>query len=74
MVNITSLVTVGTRKNARKDISVENVKTLTTVQTPKAALKGTPKDTKNMHQEIADLEMIALKNTKSQQKNRIMKT
>ena len=43
---MTSLVTVGTRKNARKGISVENVKTLTTVQTPKAARKGTPKDAK----------------------------
>ena len=40
---MTSLVTVGTRKNARKGISVENVKTLTTAQTPKAARKGTQK-------------------------------
>ena len=71
---MTSLVTVGTRKNARKGISVENVKTLTTAQTPKAARKGTPKDAKNMHQKIADLEMIALINTKSQQTTRIMKT
>ena len=40
---MTSLVTVGTRKNAREDISVENVKTLTTAQTPVSARKWHPK-------------------------------
>ena len=68
---MTSLVTVGTRKNARKGIYVENVKTLTTT---KAAKKGTAKDSRNMHQNIADLEMIALINTKSQQHTMIVKT
>ena len=58
------MVTVGTRKNARKGIYVENVMTLTTT---KAAKKGTPKDARNMHQKIADLEMIALIKPKSQQ-------
>ena len=67
---MTSLVTVGTRKNARKGIYVENVKTL---MTTKAAKKGTPKDARNMHQKIADLEMIAPINTKSQQQTMIMK-
>ena len=64
--------TVGTMISVRKNTSGQNVKILKTAKSQKAVRNGTPKGTKDMPQEIADLKMVVPINTKSQPPMKIM--
>ena len=63
---MTSLVTVGSKVNAKEGTLKQNVKILRTAKASKAAPKDTPKGAKGMHGEIVDSKMVVLMTTRSQ--------
>ena len=70
---MTSLVTVGSKVNAKGDTLKPNVNIWRTAKSSKAAPKDTPKGVRGMHGEIVDSKLVVLITTTSQLSIKIIK-